>query len=65
MRKGIIPITLGTAVTATGIVLDCKQSNAGKLERNDYSSLVGTFILGLGVAHILLGGIYMAIDSMD
>ncbi|WP_455542230.1 hypothetical protein [Intestinibacter sp.] len=65
MRKGIIPITLGTAVTAAGLLLDSKQACSHELERNDYSSLVGTFTLGLGVAHILLGAIYMVIDSMD
>lgn len=65
MRKGIIPITLGTAVTAAGIALDSKQAFSDEDEKNDCSSLVGTFFLGLGVAHILLGSIYMAIDNMD
>ncbi len=51
--------------TAAGILLDSKQACSHELERNDYGSLVGTFTLGLGVAHILLGAIYMAIDSID
>ncbi|WP_455539236.1 hypothetical protein [Terrisporobacter sp.] len=65
MRKGIIPITLGTAVTAAGIALDSKQACSHKLKRNDCCSLIGTFTLGLGVAHILLGAIYMGIDEID
>lgn len=64
MRKGIIPVTLGTIVTATGIMLDSKQANSYSLKRNDSSSLVGTFLVGLGVAHVLLGSIDIATDDM-
>lgn len=64
MKKGIIPIALGTVVTATGIMLDSKQANSHSFKRNDYSSLVGTFLIGLGVAHILLGSIDIATDNM-
>lgn len=65
MKKGIIPIALGTAVTTTGIILDSKQANSKSLKRNDSASLVGTFFLGLGVAHILLGSIDIVMDRMD
>lgn len=62
MRKGLIPVALGAVVTTTGILLDSKQSKCNLCERNDYTSLVGTFLVGLGVAHILLGGIDIARD---
>lgn len=64
MRKGIIPVALGTVVTATGIMLDSKQASAYSLKRNNPSSLVGTFLIGLGAAHILLGGIDISTDNM-
>lgn len=64
MRKGIIPVTLGTVVIATGIMLDSKQANSHSLKRNNPSSLVGTFLIGLGAAHILLGSIDIATDTM-
>ena len=62
MKKGLIPLTLGTVVTATGIALDSNQSKTNKCRRNDYTSLIGTFLIGLGVAHILLGSIDIARD---
>ena len=45
MKKGLIPIALGTIVTATGITLDLNQSKKFKCKRNDYTSLVGTACL--------------------
>ncbi len=59
MRKGLIPVALGTAVTAVGVTLDSSQSKINLCRRNDYTSLLGTFLVGLGVAHILLGSIDM------
>ncbi|SCH02891.1 MULTISPECIES: asparagine synthase [unclassified Romboutsia] len=57
MKKGLLPVALGTLVTTAGIVIDCNQSKCQMCKGNDYLSLTGTFLLGLGVAHILLGGI--------
>lgn len=57
MKKGLIPVTLGTVVTATGIALDSNQSKKFKCKRNDYTSLIGAALVGAGVAHIVLGGI--------
>lgn len=57
MKKGLIPVVLGTVVTATGIALDSNQSKKFKCKRNDYTSLVGATLVGAGVAHIVLGSI--------
>lgn len=57
MKKGLIPIALGTIVTVTGITLDLNQSKKFKCKRNDYTSLVGTALIGAGVSHIILGSI--------
>lgn len=46
MREGLIPAVLGTVVTASGATL---------IKRNH--KLVGTGILGFGLAHIVLGAI--------
>lgn len=59
MKKGLIPVALGTIVTATGVALDSKQIKRYKCQRNDYTSMVGTLLIGVGVAHILLGTIDM------
>ncbi len=57
MKKGIIPVALGTAVTAAGFALDSNQCKKFKCRRNDYTSLAGAVLIGVGVAHIVLGGI--------
>lgn len=57
MKKGLIPVALGTLVTATGVALDSNQSKKFKCKRNDYTSLIGSVLVGAGVAHIVLGGI--------
>lgn len=59
MKKGLMPIALGTIVTATGVALDSNQSKKYKYQRNDYTSMIGTFLIGVGTAHILLGTIGM------
>lgn len=57
MKKGLIPVALGTIVTATGLALDSKQSKKYRCQRNDYTSMVGTLLIGVGAAHVLLGTI--------
>lgn len=57
MKKGLLPVALGTVVTSTGIILDSNQSKSCSCRKNDYTSLIGTFLIGLGVAHILLGSL--------
>ncbi|MFD1358829.1 asparagine synthase [Fictibacillus halophilus] len=46
IREGLIPATLGTAVTATGYAL--KQSRGT-------NKMVANTIFGFGLAHVVLG----------
>lgn len=57
MKKGMIPIALGTAVTTAGIVLDVKQNKHDKFDKKDYKNMAGALLVGAGAAHIVLGGI--------
>lgn len=57
MKKGITPIVLGTAVTTAGIALDIKQNKNDKFNKKDYKNMAGALLVGVGVAHIVLGGI--------
>ncbi len=57
MKKGMIPIVLGAAVTTAGFALDAKQNKAHKFDKNDYKNMAGALLVGAGVAHIALGGI--------
>ncbi|MDP4181049.1 MAG: asparagine synthase [Bacillota bacterium] len=57
MHKGIIPVILGTAVTTTGLALggiDVKKRGMNKRDRN---IAISAGILGLGLAHVILGSI--------
>ncbi|GAA0865452.1 hypothetical protein [Paraclostridium tenue] len=60
MKKGMVPIVLGAAVTTAGIALDIKQNKYNKFNKNDYKNMAGALLLGAGVAHIALGGIERA-----
>lgn len=55
MKKGLMPIALGTAVTTAGIMMDKNQKH--KFRKKDYQNMTGAFLVGAGVAHIALGGI--------
>lgn len=46
MKKGMIPIALGTAVTTTGIVLDVKQNKHDKFDKKDYKNMAGALLVG-------------------
>jgi len=48
MREGLIPLVLGTAVTATGLALRNVRG---------VSSSVASCVTGFGAAHIVLGAI--------
>ncbi|MGD8189982.1 hypothetical protein ACQCN2_08370 [Brevibacillus ginsengisoli] len=52
MRKGIVPIVLGSAVTATGLGLLRSNHNRFRAD-NPYA----WGIAGFGLAHIVLGAI--------
>lgn len=47
-REGLIPTTLGTAVTATGYLLKQKRGS---------NKMVANTVFGFGLAHIVLGSI--------
>lgn len=57
MKKGMIPIVLGTAVTTAGIALDVNQNKQNKFNKKDFKNMAGALLVGAGVAHIVLGGI--------
>lgn len=57
MKKGIMPIVLGVAVTTAGITLDAKQNKKNKFDKHDYKNMAGALLVGAGVAHIALGSI--------
>ena len=51
MKKGLIPVTLGVAVT--------NQSKQRRFRSRDYANMTGALLVGAGVAHIALGAIDM------
>ena len=59
MKKGMIPVALGTAVTATGLALDAMQMKKQNWKKNDYMNMAGALLVGAGVAHVALGAIDM------
>jgi len=59
MKKGMIPVALGTAVTATGLAVDAMQMKKKNFKKNDYMNMAGALLVGAGVAHVALGTIDM------
>ena len=59
MKKGLIPITLGIAVTMAGLSVDANQSKQRRFRSRDYANMTGSLLVGAGVAHIALGAIDM------
>ena len=57
MREGIIPILLGTAVTTSGVVMRSMDMKRHGMSKHDTKVALGSGIVGLGVAHIILGAI--------
>ncbi|AMA72443.1 MULTISPECIES: hypothetical protein [Aneurinibacillus] len=60
MRKGIIPIALGTAVTLTGLSM-MNRRHTDIQPNNSYA----WGLAGFGLAHIVLGAIDAARDNQD
>ncbi|NMA02811.1 MAG: asparagine synthase [Clostridia bacterium] len=54
VREGLIPTVLGTAVTATGVVM----------KKKNISPMVSAGIVGFGLAHVVLGAIDL-IEHME
>ena len=59
MKKGLIPVTLGVAVTMAGLSVDANQSKQRRFRSRDYANMTGALLAGAGVAHIALGAIDM------
>ena len=59
MKKGLIPVTLGVAVTMAGLSVDANQYKERRFRSRDYANMAGALLVGAGVAHIALGSIDM------
>jgi len=57
MREGLIPTLLGTAVTATGTAMRVKDMRKHGMIKRDTRVAIGAGLIGLGLAHMALGGI--------
>ena len=57
MKKGLIPVTLGVAVTMAGLSVDANQYKERRFRSRDYANMAGALLVGAGVAHIALGAI--------
>lgn len=62
MREGLIPVILGTVVTATGVALGGADMKKHNMTKRDTKVAVSAGIFGLGLAHIILGGIDLIKD---
>ena len=62
MREGLIPVVLGTVVTATGVALRGVDMKKHGMTKRDTKVAIGAGLLGLGLAHIILGGIDLVKD---
>lgn len=63
MKKDIIAVSLGVAVTAAGAALDVKQMKEKRFRGRDYGNMAGALLVGAGAAHIALGAIDMFLDD--
>lgn len=57
IREGLIPVILGTAVTATGVAMRSVDMKNNGMSKRELGPMVAAGIIGFGVAHLLLGGI--------
>jgi len=62
MREGLLPVILGTAVTATGVVLRTGDMKRHGMTKRDTKVAISAGLLGLGLAHIILGSIDLVRD---
>lgn len=65
MREGLIPVILGTAVTATGAVMRGRDMNKRHMTKRDTEVAIGAGLFGLGLAHIILGTIDLIQDREE
>lgn len=57
VREGLIPVILGSAVTATGIALRSTDMKKNGMSKREMGPMVAAGIIGFGLAHLVLGGI--------
>lgn len=57
LREGLIPAVLGTAVTATGLVMRGYDMKKRGMNKRDTTVAIGAGVLGFGLAHVVLGSI--------
>ena len=62
MREGLMPVVLGSVVTAAGATLRGADMKKHGMTRRDTKVAIGAGLLGLGLAHIILGGIELVRD---
>jgi hypothetical protein len=62
MREGLIPVVLGTVVTAGGAVSRAADMKRHGMTRRDTKVAIGAGLIGLGLAHIILGSIDLVKD---
>lgn len=62
MREGLIPVILGTVVTATGATLRGVDMKKRGMTKRDTKVAISAGLLGLGLAHIILGSIDLVQD---
>ncbi|MDP4094044.1 MAG: asparagine synthase [Bacillota bacterium] len=57
MREGLLPVIIGSAVTASGIAFRCMDMKKRGMTKHDAKVALGAGLVGLGAAHIILGAI--------
>jgi hypothetical protein len=62
MREGLIPTVLGTAVTAGAAGLRAREIRKRGVRQKEIVPMIETVMLGVGLAHIVLGTIDLLQD---
>lgn len=57
VREGILPTTLGSAVTAAGVAMRVLDMKNNGMSKRDVIPMLGAGIIGFGLAHVVLGGV--------
>ena len=57
IREGLIPVVLGSAVTAAGVILEASDMRKHGTDKDEIVSIAAAGITGFGLAHIVLGTI--------
>lgn len=57
IREGLIPVLLGSAVTASGMAFRSSDMKKHGMSKKQIVPLMTAGIIGFGLAHIVLGGI--------